>query len=188
VILRFAHFKYIQNKEKKMKKVLIAVDNPNGAKAVLSLYRELVSTPEEVILLHVEQLEGNVRMTAMLGEAEMSTLREALKDTEYKEALDRNAENVLSFCKTELMHGGLVSMRAIVREGDPSEEILRVADDEDVDLIIVGCSGKSRLRRYLTGCASREVEKNAKIPVLIAKGDGCGIHADVWNGRETYAL
>lgn len=171
-----------------MKKVLVAVDNSNGAKAVLSLYHELVSTPEEVILLHVEQLEGNTLMTAMLGDAEMSTLKETVKDTEHKEALDRNAEKVLTFCKTKLIHSGLGSMRTIVREGDPSEEILRVAEEEDVDLIIVGCSGKSRLRRYISGCASREVEKKAKVPVLIAKGDGCGLHADTWNGREAYAL
>jgi nucleotide-binding universal stress UspA family protein len=171
-----------------MKKVLIAVDNTNCAKAVLSLYQELVSMPEEAILLHVEQLEGNALMTAMLGDAEMSTLKETVKDTEHKEALDRNAEKVLTYCKNKLVHSGLAGVRAIVREGDPSEEILRVAEEEGVELIIVGCSGKSRIQRYLTGCASREVEKNAKVPVLIAKGNGCGKHKHVWNGREAYAV
>jgi len=171
-----------------MKKVLVAVDNPDDSKGILSLFRELVSTPEEVVLLHVEQLEGNTLMTAMLGDAEMSTLKEAVKDTEHKEALDRNAERVLTYCKNRLINSGLASVRSILREGDPSEEILRVAEEEGVELIIVGCSGKSRLRRYLTGCASREVEKNAKVPVLIAKGNGCGKHADIWNGREAYAV
>jgi len=171
-----------------MKKVLVAVDNPNDSKGILSLLCELVSTPEEVVLLHVEQLEGNSLMTAMLGDAEMSTLKETVKDTEHKEALDKNAEKVLTYCKNKLIHSGLTSVRTIMRAGDPSEEILKVAEDEGVELIIVGCSGKSRIRRYLTGCASREVEKNAKVPVLIAKGNGCGKHSDVWNGREAYAV
>jgi len=171
-----------------MKKVLVAVDNPKDSKGILSLFRDLVSTPEEVILLHVEQLEGNSLMTSMLGDAEMSTLKESLKDTEYKEALDRKAEKVLTYCKTKLENNGLTCVKIMVREGHPSEEILRVADQEGVELIIVGCSGKSRFQRYLTGCASREVEKNAKVPVLIAKGNGCGKHADIWSGREAYAV
>jgi len=171
-----------------MKKVLVAVDNPKDSKGILSLFRDLVSTPEEVVLLHVEQLEGNSLMTSMLGDAEMSTLKESLKDTEYKEALDRKAEKVLTYCKTKLENNGLTCVKIMVREGHPSEEILRVADQEGVELIIVGCSGKSRFQRYLTGCASREVEKNAKVPVLIAKGNGCGKHADIWSGREAYAV
>jgi nucleotide-binding universal stress UspA family protein len=171
-----------------MKKVLVGVDNPKDSKGILSLFRELVSTPEEVILLHVEQLEGNSLMTSMLGDAEMSTLKESLKGTEYKEALDRKAEKVLTYCKTKLENSGLTCVRIMVREGHPSEEILRVADEEGVELIIVGCSEKSRFQRYLTGCASREVEKNAKVPVMIAKGNGCGKHADIWNGREAYAV
>ena len=171
-----------------MKKVLVAVDNPNDANGVLSLFRELVSTPEEVVLLHVEQLEGNSLMTSMLSDSEISTLKDAVKGTEHKEALDRNAEKVLTFCKKKLLNNGLSSISLVVREGNPSEEILRVADEEHVDLIIVGCSGKSRLRRYITGCASSEVEKKAKVPVLIAKGNGCGKHAHVWNGREAYAV
>jgi nucleotide-binding universal stress UspA family protein len=172
-----------------MKKVLVAVDSPGGSKEIVSLFRGLVSVPEDVILLHVEQLEGNALMTSMLGEAEMATLKEALKDTEHKEALDRKAEKVLTHYKKEFENGGLGStVRTVIREGHPSEEILKVADEEHVDLVIVGCSGKSKIQRYLTGCASRDVEKNAKVPVLIAKGKGCGEHADVWNGREAYVV
>jgi len=171
-----------------MKKVLLAVDNPNDANGVLSLFRELVSTPEEVVLLHVEQLEGNSLMTAMLSDSEISTLKESVKGTEYKEALDRNAEKVLTYCKNKLVNSGLTDIRSVIREGNPSEEILKAAEEEHVDLIIVGCSGKSRLRRYITGCASSEVEKRAKVPVMIAKGNGCGKHAHVWSGREEYAF
>ena len=171
-----------------MKKVLVAVDSPKGSKEILSVFRDLVALPEDVILLHVEQLEGNSLMTAMLSDAEMSTLKESLEGTEHKESLDRKAENVLTHYKRELENAGLSGVRTMVREGNPSEEILRAAKEEGADLIIVGCSGKSRVRRYLTGCASSEVEKNAKVPVLIAKGNGCGKHADIWNGREAYVV
>ncbi len=169
-----------------MKKVLVAVDSPKVSKGIMSVFSSLVSTPENVVLLHVQQLEGNSMMTAMLGDAEMETLKESMKGTEHKDALDRKAEKVLGFYKNEMEQRGLTGITTLVREGHPSEEILKAAEQEGVDLIIVACSSKSRLQRFVTGCASRDVEKNAKVPVLIAKGKGCGEHAHIWSGREAY--
>lgn len=171
-----------------MKKVLVAVDNTRDSKAVLSVISDLVSLPESIVLLHVEQLEGNALMTAMLSAAEMSTLKEALEGTEHKEALDSKAEKVLAFCKKELENGGLMNIKTVIKEGHPAEEIIKVAEEEQADMIVVGCSGKSRMRRLVTGCVSRDVEKNAKVPVLITKGNGCGDHAHLWSGGEAYAI
>ncbi|MEK7196181.1 MAG: hypothetical protein AAB151_00805, partial [Nitrospirota bacterium] len=71
-----------------MKKILVAVDDSKGSRSVLSVFKNLVRPPEKVILLHVERLLGGSLMIDMLGEAELSTLRESLKGTEYKEELD----------------------------------------------------------------------------------------------------
>lgn len=171
-----------------METVLIAVDGTKNSERIMSLLHAVVSSPKNIVLLHVEQLEGNSLMTAMLGDAEMSTLKESLKGTEHKEALDQKAEKILTFYQKKMEGAGLPNIKTIMREGHPSEEILKVADEEGVDLIVVGCSGKSRFKRYLTGCASREVERNAKVPVLITKGDGCGEHAEIWSGREAYGV
>lgn len=171
-----------------MKKVLIAVDNTGNSKTILSLFDDLVSLPEDIALLHVQQLEGNAVMTSMLSDAEVSTLKEALEGTEYKESLDKKAERILSFYRKELEEMGLRNITTIVRTGHPSEEILKVSEEEKVDLIIMGSSNKSGLRKLVTGCASREVEKNAKVPVLIAKGNRSGVHANAWRGREAYAV
>ncbi len=180
--------KQLKQGRKKMKKVLIAVDSTSGSKGILSLFHNLVWSPEDIILLHIEQLEGNSLMTAMLSDSEMSTLKEALKGTGHKEALDERAEKVLAYYKKELGNGVLTNITTVIREGHPADEILKVADEEGVDLIIVGCSGKSRFHRFVTGCTARDVEKNAKVPVLITKGNGCGDHAHLWSGREAYAI
>ena len=52
-----------------MKKVLIAVDDTKGSQAVLSVFHNLVRPPEEVLLLHVERLEGRSMMIDMLSES-----------------------------------------------------------------------------------------------------------------------
>ena len=171
-----------------MKKILIAVGSKKGSEGIVSLFRNLLWAPENIVLLHVEQLEGNSMMTAMLSDAEMDTLKESLRGTEHKSVLDQRAEKILGFYKKALEDEGMSNIRTEIREGHPSEEILKTAGEEAVDLIVVGCSGKSAMEKLVSGCAAKEVEKNATVPVLIAKGDGCGEHAHLWNGRESYAI
>ena len=154
-----------------MKKILIAVDETSGSKAVLSVFHNLVRPPEEVLLLHVERLEGKSLMIDMLSDAELSTLKESLKGSEYKEELDRKAEQILNYFKKELESSGLINVRTIIREGIPAEEIIKVAEEQNADLIIVGDNGKKGLLRLITGCVSKEVEKNATVPVLVGKTD-----------------
>ena len=154
-----------------MKKVLIAVDDTKGSKEVLSVFRNLVRPPEEVLLLHVQRLEGRSLMIDMLGDAELSTLKESLKGTEYKEELDRKAEKILNYYKKELEDAGLIRIRTLVREGIPADEINKVAEEENIDLIIMGSNSKRGLFRLVAGCVSKEVEKNSTVPVLVAKAD-----------------
>jgi nucleotide-binding universal stress UspA family protein len=166
-----------------MKKVLLAVDETKGSMSVLSVFKRMVKSPDEVILLHVEQLEGKSLMTGMLGDAEMSTLKEALKGTEHKEALDRKAEKILAYYKKALEDDGQTNIKTIVMEGNPADEILMVAEEEKVDMIVMGCNGKRGLNRFISGCTTKAVERGANVPVLVAKECGC----ETFGWREAYA-
>jgi nucleotide-binding universal stress UspA family protein len=152
-----------------MKKVLIAVDETEGSKAVLSVFQNMVRPPESVVLVHVQQIEGKSMMIDMLPESELNTLREAIRGTEHKEILDRKSERILNFYRKELENGGLVSVKTVVRDGVASEEIMKVAQEEGVDLIITGYTGKSLMQRLISGSISKDMEKNAPVPVLVAK-------------------
>ncbi len=152
-----------------MKKVLVAVDDTKASEAVVSVFDNLVRPPEEVILLHVERLEGRSLMIDMLGDAELSTLRESLKGTEYKEELDRKAQKLLNHYKKRFEHGGLICVKTVLREGIASEEIARVAEEENVELVIVGCDGNKGFNRLISGCVSKDVERSSRVPVIVAK-------------------
>lgn len=167
-----------------MKKVLIAVDDTKGSKTVLSMFNNMVRPPEQVILLHVQRLEGRSLMTDMLSDAELETLRESLRGTEHKETLDRKSEEILTYYKKEFENGGLVSVKTLMRDGIPSEEILKVAEEEDVDFIVMGHNGTRGLDRLITGCVSRDVERDARVPVLLAKTP---FEAKVYDLAETAA-
>ncbi|MDA8079234.1 MAG: universal stress protein [Nitrospiraceae bacterium] len=152
-----------------MKKILVAVDDTKGSTSVLATCHNLIQRPEAVILLHVERLEGKSLMIDMLGESELATLRESLEGTEHKERLDRRAEKILLHYRTGLEESGQMSVKTVVRDGHPADQILRVAEEEGVDLIILGHSGSRGLNRLITGSVARDVKRKAGVPVLVAK-------------------
>ncbi len=156
-----------------MEKVLIAVDESEGSRATIPAFRNLIQKPRTVVLVTVQRLLGDSLVIDMLGEAEMQTLRESLKDTEHKEALDSRAEALLARYAWELGSEG-VTVKKVIRDGPPAEEILKVAREEDVDLIITGRSCKNFFSRLLKGSVSREIRKNSLIPFLAARNRTCG--------------
>ena len=53
--------------------------------------------------------------------------------------------------------------------GTPAEEIVRIAADEDVELVVMGTHGRTGLTRLLMGSVAEAVVRNAPCPVLTLK-------------------
>lgn len=53
--------------------------------------------------------------------------------------------------------------------GDIAEEILRYAQDEDVDLIIMSTHGRSGMGRWVYGSIADRVLRHATVPVLLVR-------------------
>ncbi|UCD88236.1 MAG: universal stress protein [Desulfobacterales bacterium] len=62
--------------------------------------------------------------------------------------------------------GAIVDHETKVVTGSPAEEILKFADQQDIDLIIMGTHGRKGLERTLMGSVADHVIKNAAVPVL----------------------
>ena len=60
-----------------------------------------------------------------------------------------------------------VNVRKMVITGLPAETIVQVAEDEDVDLIIISASGKSGLHRFFIGSVAEKVLKSTERDVLL---------------------
>jgi nucleotide-binding universal stress UspA family protein len=153
-----------------MKTILIAVDDTKGTKAALSTFKDFCArfTESQVILVYVEKLEGRSLMDEMLGEPELSALREALKESDVKAAMDRKAEKIFDFYRTALEQAGKTGIRTVLRSGHPAEEILATARSEKADMIIVGSRSTRSTNRFM-GSVSREVADHAAVPVLLVK-------------------
>jgi len=81
----------------------------------------------------------------------------------------------------ELMHviPAEIPAHTRVEIGEPAEIIVRVAEEEESDLIVLGSRGMSSRKGIFTGSVSRYVVKHAYCPVLVSKG-----MPDDWSERE----
>ncbi|AMV26436.1 Putative universal stress protein [Gemmata sp. SH-PL17] len=65
-------------------------------------------------------------------------------------------------------HGGRFEYRLL--DGDPTEQILKVAGDTSADVIVMGTHGSSGLMRLLMGSIAESVMRKAPCPVLTVRG------------------
>lgn len=56
-----------------------------------------------------------------------------------------------------------------VLRGNPAEKIISFAEDNNIDMIIVGSLGKGRYERAVIGSVSDKIIRHAKVPVLIVR-------------------
>ncbi len=152
-------------------KILVAVNETKGSKNAVAKFVEMFSVcrAELIVLLYVEKFDASFLMDEMLGESEIKALEEAIKGTEYKEMLDKKAQTILNYYKKLLEDNGLGNIKTVTKEGHPAEEILAAAEEEGVDMIVIGSRGK-RFEPLLMGSVSREVLEKADMPVLVIKG------------------
>lgn len=63
---------------------------------------------------------------------------------------------------------GVGATASIVR-GTPYEEILEYAEDNDVDLIVMGTHGRTGLGHFLLGSVAERVIRHSDLPVLVVR-------------------
>jgi nucleotide-binding universal stress UspA family protein len=66
---------------------------------------------------------------------------------------------------------GAVDVDTLVVEGVPAAEIVRVARDRFIDMIILGTHGRGALGRALLGSVADKVIRSAGCPVLVVHND-----------------
>ncbi len=77
---------------------------------------------------------------------------------------ERSEENLKEFDK---LNENDIKIKHIIREGSPAKVILEVANEEQVDLIVMGSSGKSGFDRFIMGSVADKVVNSAKCAVLV---------------------
>lgn len=62
-----------------------------------------------------------------------------------------------------------VEIRPLFKEGSPSLQIVKAAQELKADLIVVGTHGRAGMSRFLIGSVAQKVSQTAPCPVLIVR-------------------
>ena len=136
------------------KKILVPTDGSDFAKKAQShaLFLAKVSGAEIVAL----SVSENHFINGISATDEVKQLNQILTDRckkDLKEFEDMNEYGI--------------KISSVIKEGTPAKVILDVASEEDIDLIVIGSSGKSGFDRFILGSVSDKVVNAAKCPVLV---------------------
>jgi nucleotide-binding universal stress UspA family protein len=84
------------------------------------------------------------------------------------ESAEQEAQENLNAVEKEVLSRG-IKAEAYFRVGYPLEEIVLMANDPEVDLVIIGSHGCSAIKRLLLGSTAERVVEHARCPVLVVK-------------------
>ncbi|HET7644442.1 MAG TPA: universal stress protein [Nitrososphaeraceae archaeon] len=126
-----------------------------------------------IILLHVVQ-QMPIPSTFGVGTfkssktGDMVSLEQYLKDIALEIKVDAKKmldEKVLKYRNIEN-----ISLNSQVLIGDPSDEIIKFANSEKIDLIIMGTTGLTGLKKIIAiGSVARNVSEEANCPVMLVR-------------------
>jgi nucleotide-binding universal stress UspA family protein len=88
-----------------------------------------------------------------------------LKVPEYERLLHQDADEKLAHLVKEMAQGG-TQTRTMVGHGDAASEIVRIAESEKADLIVIATHGTTGWRRFVFGSVAEKLVRLAKCPVL----------------------
>jgi nucleotide-binding universal stress UspA family protein len=100
-----------------------------------------------------------------LDEAKEALIGKKREHLAIKEALHQFSEDV----KQQQEGDGFTTDDIIVERGNPVEEIIRNAKEQNCDLIVMGTHGHGTLADAMIGSTARRVIRRSKIPVLVVR-------------------
>lgn len=136
-------------------RILVPLDGSSRAQEILSL------------AISVARIFGAEIVLFRASNAHHVTLEGIVSPVEGREPIptpQQLADSLIPAQELVASHG--VSVRSLTAFGDPAAEILRVAEEEAVDLIALSTHGRTGLSRWLFGSVAEKVFRAARLPML----------------------
>jgi nucleotide-binding universal stress UspA family protein len=152
-------------------KILVPVDGSDHSQRALETAIEVASKFRgNLTLIHVYQVPVRPVVipepttltpppVTVIAPAEVAKVAEAAREAAMKILKDGEERAKAAGLDVEIM----------LKEGNASQEILKIVKEGDFGLIVMGARGISKLKEILVGSVSDDVIRNASCPVLIVK-------------------
>ncbi|MBN2110295.1 MAG: universal stress protein [Methanosarcinaceae archaeon] len=140
------------------KKIFIATDGSEQNKRAIQHALELAKT------CGAKLYAGYVVDTAAFASIPMDAGWEMMYELLEQEA-NESTVSVEKMAEKES-----IPFEAVVLEGHPGPEIVQFAEEQGMDLIVMGTLGKRGLDHFLLGSVAENVIRNSRVPVLVVRG------------------
>ena len=144
-----------------LRKILLPTDFSGCANFALP-YAAAIARATNAAIICVHVVEPVVPAVGYTG------LAEPMPIADISEQLEDSAERQLpKLAECEECTG--LNVEEIIVHGDAAAEIVRVAGEQEVDLIVISSHGRTGLGRIIFGSTAEAVVRHATCPVLVVK-------------------
>lgn len=138
-----------------MKRILIAHDGSKSSEKALKKAFQIAET-----------FGSSLTVLSVIPELYLTELMEIdrarILDTMTKETME-----MMEKIKAKSKHPK--SLKTVIKQGDPADEILNAAEKMRADVIITGSHGRHGAQRFLLGSVSSKIVDHADCDVLVVK-------------------
>jgi nucleotide-binding universal stress UspA family protein len=145
----------------RLKKILLPTDFSGCANYALP-YAAAIARAAKAQIICVHVVEPVVPAVGYTG------LADPMPIADISEQLEDSAERQLpKLAECEECSG--LDVEEVIVHGDAAAEIVRVASEQEVDLIVISSHGRTGFGRIIFGSTAESVVRHASCPVLVVK-------------------
>jgi nucleotide-binding universal stress UspA family protein len=138
-------------------KILSPIDFSDPSQAALETAASLAKQfGAELLLVHIVPAIPDLPSSVSM-----------LKEGQYDESLHKDAATRLAEMAQELTQTGIKAESAIGTANDTAMEIIRIAEENNADLIVIATHGLSGLHKLVFGSVTDKVLRESHVPVLV---------------------
>jgi len=142
-------------------RIVVPLDGSETGEAILPYIRELAEKLRpEIILLQVVVPSQHVHTVGGLDYVRFAEEQLKLMRADAKQYLEKASKKLTGT-------GSIIRLE--VRLGDVAQEIIKLADETDTNLIAISTHGRSGIRQWIFGSVAHKVLQVSNTPVLLVR-------------------
>ncbi len=138
-----------------MKRILVAHDGSKSSEKALKKAFQIAET-----------FGSSLTVLSVIPELYLTELMEVDR-ARILDTMTRETREMMEKIKTKSKR--LKSLKTVIKQGDPADEVLKTAEKMKADVIITGSHGRHGAQRFLLGSVSSKIVDHAECDVLVVK-------------------